>query len=374
MNERRYVLEIRPLTGVSVTTGDLLDNASYFFNDDYCVVADVDKIISRIMTEGTDKQKVKLTNILDTGIDIQKRMRRFILDNYQENDVRYMTLATAMAKEKIDGNQNVYEIFRENINGEYLPVLPGSSLKGAIRTAFMSEAINRNDYIKDRAIEKSSIKDRVRVINKVLNPRKFDEDTIRKETMGNIQISDAMPDCVKTSLVSLNLFSASQKGRMKKALPMVDTILGCLLGKDSTFKSIVKIRDVTDIKYYLNAKNLINSCNAFSKRVFNEEAKVFINNYKDDPNNYGTFDVYDKLASIINGERKEGEFLIKLGRFSQREYMTYGDETRIMLGSKKRPVPINPLNPKWGVTRTLIEYDGQYVPMGWCLCTLNEIK
>ena len=54
--------------------------------------------------------------------------------------------------------------------------------------------------------------------------------------------------------------------------------------------------------------------------------------------------------------------------------MTYGDETRIMLGSKKRPVPINPLNPKWGVTRTLIEYDGQYVPMGWCLCTLNEIK
>ena len=54
--------------------------------------------------------------------------------------------------------------------------------------------------------------------------------------------------------------------------------------------------------------------------------------------------------------KEENSFVIRLGRWSQFEFVTLYDE-----------------NKKRGGTRTLFDYNGQYLPMGWCKCTISKL-
>lgn len=54
----------------------------------------------------------------------------------------------------------------------------------------------------------------------------------------------------------------------------------------------------------------------------------------------------------ITEKESENSFIIRLGRWSQFEFVTLYDE-----------------NHNFGASRTVLNYDGQYLPMGWCKCT-----
>ena len=151
---------------------------------------------------------------------------------------------------------------------------------------------------------------------------------------------------------------------MAKALPIVDAIKGRLMGYESVFKGTMNVSDVTDISHHLTVENIINDCNAFSSKTFSQEQDILIDNLKRRSDDF-SFELYDELAGIILGPRKSNEFIIRVGRFSQREYVTYSNDFRYV----EKPGSIDD---KWGSTRTMI-YDGsQYLPMGWCLCSISE--
>ena len=83
---------------------------------------------------------------------------------------------------------------------------------------------------------------------------------------------------------------------------------------------------------------------------------------KDKRNGY--LKLYDELETLIMNPLEKNEFLLKIGRFSQIEYVTYGEDFRFVKGTKN-------VGRKWGSTRTMM-YDGsQYLPLGWCLCSIS---
>lgn len=384
-----YRFELRPITALSINTGNVLDYVSYYEEGNSCVVIDVDKLISRVFLSGSDAEKHALKNALDNSEKMMINLKSVIKNIYSKNDVLYRTGLNKSIKEKLQtaqkGNVNVNEIYRVPSNGFMIPVVPGSSVKGSIRTAFTGEACKKTSVIDDDTysdikkqigeIKKSKSKEADEIESKIdsiiLYSQSFYKGAIEKEdkarkdpkysAMKALQISDMMPQKTETSFVSLSMLG----NRMDKALPIVDAILGSLLGKESVFEGTLKLKSISDIPYPLTIGNIIDSCNQFSKNVFAKEAENLIDGFK--KANYDAFEIYDNLSSIIKGKRKESEFIIKIGRFSQREYMTYSNDFRYVAKTSNG-------NEKWGSTRTVMNYDGQYVPMGWCLCTLKEIK
>lgn len=67
-------------------------------------------------------------------------------------------------------------------------------------------------------------------------------------------------------------------------------------------------------------------------------------------------DLIEKLKSKIN-EIKDSKksFLLRLGRWSQKESVTLYDE-----------------NAEFGKSRTVFDLDGEYLPLGWCVCTMKN--
>ena len=110
-------------------------------------------------------------------------------------------------------------------------------------------------------------------------------------------------------------------------------------------------------------QNIIDSCNDFYSNEFDEEYDKF---YKDV---YEYIDLVDKLKQIINEtSKKQDQFILRLGRWSQVESMTLEDFRAPKTPSRKgKQMP-------YGTTRTVFDYNGEYLPMGWCVCTVEEVK
>jgi CRISPR-associated protein Csm5 len=102
------------------------------------------------------------------------------------------------------------------------------------------------------------------------------------------------------------------------------------------------------------------SCNSFFWKEFVDEYNKFYKNVND-----GSEELIVELKNKLDEARNtKGTFIIRIGRWSQVEFVTFeGDfkkpETRVIKGRRL----------DYGTTRTLFDYDGKYVPMGWCILT-----
>lgn len=395
-----YKLEIRPLTAVSINNGNTIDIASYVIGKDKCIVIDINKLISRVMQSGTDAEKHSLTVALDNSADGLNDLKAFVSANYKEDDVLYSSTVsrfTLSALQKNKGNLNINEIYRNRINNVSVPVIPGSSIKGAIRTAFTGQASVKSDVLDDEVY--SNLKNKIKNLKNIDKDRDRDRESQKIESeidarilfsksflpskdrareydikdkdgyktliapqhsaMKNLQISDCFPEKIDTEFLSL-----AMPGRnMSKALPIVDSIRGSLMGTNSVFKGTLRLCPIQDISHQLTIENIIADCNTFCKKTFKREKEVIIESLRARENDFH-FDLYDELEHLIMSPLRNNQFLLRIGRFSQREYMTYSNDFRFVKSTKND-------DEKWGCTRTM-RYDGdQYLPLGWCLCCIE---
>ena len=76
---------------------------------------------------------------------------------------------------------------------------------------------------------------------------------------------------------------------------------------------------------------------------------------------------YEQNRNFNN--KNDNSFVIRVGRWSQVEFVTFGSDFR-----SPKTSPGKGGKPKgWGGTRTLFDYNGQYLPMGWCKCTIKPL-
>ena len=393
--KEQFRLEVRPLTALSINSGTSLDYASYVIGEEGSIaVVDVAKLIGRILKSGSDAARHELNNVLDRMSNDLTCLKDMVTRHYCEDDVLYRSSVNAYTKTRMlnaGGNQNINEIYRCLIDGKSVPVIPGSSIKGALRTAFSGQASKEAQVIDDDTYNeilktikafpagdenKKAREDMAKTLEAEIDARIMyhdgfftspDEPDLKKKglpnysAMRNLLVSDCMPVSFETS-VSYMTMPGRQMG---KALPLMDVIRGSLLGSRSVFSGTLSLGDI-DLPHKLNLENLVKDCNDFSSLMFKKEAEVLIDILREREKKL-SFDLYDELAGIIGSPRKENEFIIRMGRFSQREYVTYSNDMRYV------DKETNPYDRKWGSTRTMMTDGKNLIPLGWCICTLTRV-
>lgn len=392
-----YKIKIEPLTAVHIGTGEKL------LPIDYTLVApknsstknyvkfSSDRIIDSILSSGTSQQKQELQKASDEnninalaaffqkyfylGIDYDSRITQSFFDLYSK-------------KIKLGLFENSLEV-NQILHHETKPYIPGSSIKGAIRTAVLNKSLLKDlpQEVYDDLLEMAN-NEKQKDLRKA---GKYD-DKIQVKALSMLKVKDIdnakldpfrcieITDCdfsSKTQLVGQmeNLKIDRHKNELQSESMQIiaESISGKLADcKFSSSEFLIRINEDLQnielnngfcINFQISLKEIISACNFFFRKQFNEEYKKF---YQDA---YDKIDKISELKQIIDAipENSENEFLLRVGRWSQIEYVTFGKDFR----NPKTPVKKGKVMPS-GTSRTVLNYNGQYLPMGWCKCTVEN--
>ncbi|MEI0476644.1 type III-A CRISPR-associated RAMP protein Csm5 [Brachyspira pulli] len=145
-NYKVYKMSLTTLSPIFIGSGDTLNKSSYFYSDKEVNVIDEKKLIKLLYTRRglfetfmseASSGNLNLTNFLESNIPTYKK-----LDIAKYKLMSHSNIITTKGKLK---TLNEINAFIKSSNGN--PYIPGSSIKGFIRTALIASEIRRN---KDR--------------------------------------------------------------------------------------------------------------------------------------------------------------------------------------------------------------------------------
>ena len=390
--KERYKLTIEPLTPVHIGTGVELTPLDYKvtsklgttdFKKNMYFKFSSDKILKRMIESGDSQKLAKFEEASVKGN--MKELQSFFQQNLTSvDDLDYPCEVTngfvkryseTQGKDPYDNASKVYQMYRPD--GLKTPVIPGSSIKGSIRTAIL------NSILYDISDEKySELKDE---FNKVKDPKTF-ETKLQKALLGNysdakndpfraVQIADCSFSAKNSQLVgelyNVSLNQQNKKIERLKIQILAEVIKGNLMGTsektETTLLIDTDLLQTNQIAKKITAEEIVKACNDFFKIQFDNEFEKFYEVCESE--NCSKLDELDKqISNIVNSN--DNSFIIRVGRWSQVEFVTFGSDFRSPKTSKDKKTG----KPKgWGGTRTLFDYNGQYLPMGWCKCTITKL-
>lgn len=406
--KKKYSIIIEPLTAVHIGTGEELTPLDYTLapgktqRDNSKMMYwkfSPDKIIDRLIKNGESRK----LSLLDSysGAGNMKEMRKF----YQENcvlpdDMDYLCDTTAAFrrvyeqnkdKDPVDNASVVNQIYRPK--GKKGPVIPGSSFKGAVRTALLNynlSGIPDKEYteaVDEFNKEKSGMRHDYRKLNNSLQSFAFGEPfdvnrhtDAKTDPMRSVLFADAAFPVANTQTVgmmkNISYDKANEELKAIDKLQMIaEMIQGTLIGGKASSEMISAIDEDLQhavienekksfaIDKHISMQEICAACNDFYLQEFNNEYEKF---YK--PCVDGVKIVNELRQILQTSVAMPHTFIIRIGRWSQVEFVTFEDNFR----NPKTPVRKGKQQ-SYGGTRTVLDYNGEYVPMGWCRCTVKEI-
>ena len=368
MLKHTYELSIEPLTCVHIGSGETFGPLEYVVKKtkqgrQLYMKYSIDKVLRRI---ASDPQLKALFNGAESSKDMRK-LQQFFNENMKQPDIEYVCNVTEAflrqysAKKNGDPLDNALEVQQMyRPAGCKYPVIPGSSLKGAIRTAILNMRMADLDD---------------RIYNTLLKKKPKDA-AIQKELLGNysdakadpfrmVEIADCRFEAKDTQCVGLLKNIALHKVPEELASNSIQLIAEVLMG--ALLKPQVSIIGNTQLRINeallkengvaagIKKDDIIAACNYFYEREFDSEYERFY-----EPVSYQAECTYiEKLRDIIKETaRSDNSFIVRVGHWSQVEFVTYENNFR------------NPETPD-GTTRTVFEYNNAYIPLGWCKCTIK---
>ena len=372
-----YKLTVEPITPIHIGTGNILTPLEYKTVGNKYLRFSSDSILSRIAADKSLSLEFEKT----TQLNDMSKYHEFFDKNCSSDDELYTCLMTDEFRKKYfenkqkDPTQNaaqVYEIFRDT-NSPH-PVIPGSSLKGSIRTAVLQGLLNQvsdNDYNKLED-EFNFLKDnQKKSFDAKLQKKILQHTDAKTDPFRAVEIADCKFDGRNGQIVGLvKNISTLKNGELKaieKLQIQVEAILGSIIGSDKISESVLrineKLQNLNGVSRRITADTIINFCNEFYIKQFEDEYEYF---YK---NAYDKVDLISKLRIILSNSIKEkNTFIVRVGRFSQLEFVTMEENFRAYWDSKNKCLK------QKGDTRTVFDYDGQYIPLGWCKCKVEEVS
>lgn len=370
---KHYYFSIRPLTAVHIGTGEEFGPLDYTIKEDKyirfrpeSVIASLNPIQMKMFNECNDRNSLKdIAGLLQTNVSDSTSMylceaTGAFIESFKKNSTR-------------DENQQlVGAMYRSGSTA--VPVIPGSSLKGAIRTAYMS-------------VESESIQDSSRLLDKKYDNKakcekdvpksKYDQIILNYNDAKNdpfraVHISDASILGTANQLVSeLANFKERRKNgnaSFSKMAIIKEMIRGEFLDGDAEglisldideqLQQESPIEKWEGINVKIVAETMLKNCNKFYQKNFNDEYKKF---YEGSDYAGNEFSELIKLKDVVNS-LKANECLVRVGQFSQAENVTIERHRR-------------PKNDKgFGNTRTLVSYKGKYYPVGWVILSILDEK
>ena len=388
MSKEVYKLTVEPITCVHIGNGKELTPLDYLLKkskqgNDLYLAYDTDSIFRRI---AKDKSKSALFEQLSSTQDM-KELSQFFNDEFNvSEDLKYACdttkeFANNYAKNKnIDPLQNgrfVLQMYRPE--GKKAPVVPGSSIKGSIRTAVLNDlmsVLSDNDYDKlqddfskcNSGFQKKNFESTVQ--NKLFNNEK-ERDKAKHDPFRAIEIADCNFEAKNTQLVGIikNVAKNNQNeiSVCNSSLVQAEVIRGKLCQSENKIIGTAEMRLNKDlampslqqkgVSKEISKEDIIKACNYFYWREFENEYETFYEEAADDNAKLIT-QLYKELKQIKESDCNS--FILRVGRWSQVEFVTFEENFRA------------PQNKKYGTTRWVFDYDGFYLPLGWCKCTITS--
>jgi CRISPR-associated protein Csm5 len=346
---KQHKVNIHILTPIHIGAGEELDPFSFVIRNQTLILIDLMDWMERFA------QKERLQAIMAAGDFIA--VRSFIADNFNDPTavkgaipVLSHTLSKAYDKavvQKDPKNQVLIDPITRSAFTQQ-PYIPGSSVKGAIRTAIA------NQFVKIAGVTKRDDRGREDYNKKIFGG-------IGKDQMRWLKISDIPLEGPSTAIFEAKEFS---KSPAKPLTPKnhVEAVAGFTqIGKHVTKPVRLQLAPFKIHNQTINAEFIIDALNAFYIPKYIDEYKKF----------YHPARIEDirQCAGLLNAVVKSlntNEALIRIGHFSHAECVTL-DEVRNPQTRKGRDGRYLP----WGTTRTLA--NGIY-PFGWAILEFKDLK
>ncbi len=354
MSFKQYTLKCTALTPIHIGTGEELEPFNYHIEKEMLYVFDFSKFIK----ETTPQIRTELSKLIDQNDVIA--LRRFLRKHIDLEKYSLFKLPVAKeiaseyeAKKDDPKNQLLIKPFIRN-EITFHPFIPGSSIKGAIRTAVLNYFLKKRDKkaIKD---ELSKVKPRFKsqkAEKLILNHKGPIDDPFKA-----VKITDAKLPLESTFVAEV--FNYNLKKRRFNSMDMrIEMTKAMLLGEPLTFEFELTLLPEAKVSLSLSISLIKDACNEFYKKIAVYEHEKF---YKHQPD---LKEVSNRLLNSIT-DLKENSFILRLGRFSHAESMTLEGLRQIGVMGKGKKFTFQPE----GTTRNLAM---QKYPMGWCLVEFEE--
>lgn len=339
-----YKLYLDILTPVHIGDGSEIEPYEYVIGEQFHKI-DLSKLLLNISSE----DQKQFNKLLETDIIA---CREFIKNKFQGKDcVLYSSQVSeeikAFYKSKIADPRNqllIYPFLREN---SCLPYIPGSSLKGSLRTALIFSLLEKDYSGKESGdiLEAVLLKcergwlDRNQglFITKGLDPQ--------KDPFRCIKIADVM--LPQDSTVIQRVITVSKKNESIQSMNIQlikETTRSEFTGKSLSTTAELRydgqlLKKNGDIKKKITIQEIVDSNKTLSGKVIDYELEKYFNNHP-------SSEVYERLKDIWSGLKKD-EFICRLGWGSGYNSMTVN-----LRLSRQKTVK----------TRKLIN---GLIPMGW---------
>jgi len=370
---RRKMESIKPIklrfrlivkTPTAVTTGEEYYDNDYVVKNGKFLFLNKEKFLNRLKSAGKLREFLELTN--DTSVENLLRLRKFIYELVKEEDAEYsspidkdferiyrrnvISIEEILSyKKKRALNEvnrlRVRKIFRDSITKK--PYIPGSTLKGAIRTAIINYILSTKENLQIKADknDRNYTKNADKELNKLLfcQPKENFEKVFKAEPsrdlMRFIKISDFKAVEVEERVgVSYNYNPKKTDKSIPVNLEYINS--GIFEGDIILYPDYAK--EIFELcNFELNEKNLIKVLKRHYNKVYNREKKTFEK----------SFPITKEYVETTN------QSLLKIGFHAGALSKTVSNDELRIVGNKrtgKRNVP----------TTTWVLNDK---PMGWTI-------
>lgn len=375
----RYTMELTPLGALHIGTGNVLSPLEYTIKEDQFVRFSLERLVSSLSEQKRKEllQRIDGNNLKDVIV--------FVQENITEESILYRYRADKdfihKFNSKLADPENqllVYEMYKDPLTFE--PIIPGSSIKGALRTAIVntfaeSQRSRWENYFLE---EKDALKN---IEKKVLGYKDAKEDPFRYIRVSDCRVGEKQ--CVRVGDV-VNYNPSDESDPFRSMQIIGEYITGLLYEKTMSYRFYIEeddqlarakkrdrnketgeIERFPQFRKVFSLHNELKNIHDFYKRRFEKEYEKFYVEAEDkNVNGMGV-----RLQKEINN-MQEGCFLIRLGRYSHIESMTL--DLREFVEKNKYGEEEYNENPPNGKTRMLTK--AHHFAFGWAKLRIVDIK
>jgi len=346
---KKYKLKCKILSPIHIGTGSEIEPFDYIIKENKFYKISLENFLLNL--DHRDKEKF---NLLVSKNNVNE-IRKFIIENWDAEKYAVDFFC--------DVSPEVNKVYQENINHienqllinpfirskvNNLPYIPGSTIKGAIRTAIISELAKKKNDIKNiRNIE-------AEVLN-CQNDKGFLDP--KKDPFRAIKISDGFLTINSTVILKIVNVSKDKFGKLisLKIQMLNEVTYSYISGKNIEFEAELiidnNLQQTHFLKTIINIESIKKCCNSFYQSKMADEDKNFYQR--------------TSLEKISHGlclqEFENNSFLVRIGRFSGVENVTLD----------KYRDPNVPEGKSWGKTKNICEMK---YPLGWLKITFEEVS
>lgn len=357
MNADVRVLNLEFLTPVYIGSGNELDPLSYVVRKgsdgkDYLYLVDIESWLADNSSNEDILNAFNEMTFQDLRIYVAKNipLSNYVLESIPISSAEFTKTYNKMLRNKKDENQLLVELMPRN-NVQHRPYIPGSSIKGAIRTAIANQHINikKDDKSNWRDLNKAIFGPPIEDILKYL---KLSDAALPPSSTQIVQPLEISKNPERKSKTSKNFKNFAETTQSLALTNGLNTFIKISLNSSPPTPSLPKKNRVRPFVL----EDLFQWLNDFYIQKYRQEIKKFYQQFHLEYISKNLEQINQKVDSIEKNSQRSA--LLRIGHYSHVECVTLND----LRQPKTR-------NNKYGTTRTLAE--GK-VPFGWVKVSIDE--